>query len=228
VNAKRSGNVAFPSKRQSSALITTVLHGLHFRAANIHNIALNAAFLAAQLGGPVTMRLVLDAARSELRKLDRPIVEADFRWQRLHQQQITPASIPPEAAAFRRDRWCRSLDYYFRGSVPPASASSAALTSRHHSTRNAPPAKPDAAAMEILGMNITLHIERLILDGCHQLARRASNPSAVEAELTRLLLNAECRSPGTSSAVPHVRAGSISLAMTRRQLSSARKSPGQS
>ena len=45
----------------------------------IHNIALNAAFLAAQNGTPVTMPLVLTAARAEFRKLDKPINEGDFR-----------------------------------------------------------------------------------------------------------------------------------------------------
>jgi hypothetical protein len=46
---------------------------------NIHAIALNAAFLAAARGTPVTMSLVLQAAREEFRKLERPINEADFR-----------------------------------------------------------------------------------------------------------------------------------------------------
>lgn len=48
---------------------------------SIHNIALNAAFLAAQKGTSVTMPLVLTAAREEFRKLERPINEMDFRWQ---------------------------------------------------------------------------------------------------------------------------------------------------
>ena len=47
---------------------------------SIHNIVLNAAFLAAQEGTPVTMPLVLSAARTEFRKLERPVNEADFRW----------------------------------------------------------------------------------------------------------------------------------------------------
>ena len=54
---------------------------LNITGGHIHNIALNAAFLAAGAGTPVTMPLVLDAARSEFRKLERPINEADFRWQ---------------------------------------------------------------------------------------------------------------------------------------------------
>ena len=45
---------------------------------SIHNIALNAAFLAAQAGTPVTMPLILKAARTEFRKLERPVSEADF------------------------------------------------------------------------------------------------------------------------------------------------------
>jgi hypothetical protein len=52
---------------------------LNLTGGSIHNIALNAAFLAAQAGTPVTMALVLAAARSEFRKLERPINEMDFR-----------------------------------------------------------------------------------------------------------------------------------------------------
>ena len=47
----------------------------------IHNIVLNAAFLAARAGSAVTMALVLDAARAEFLKIERPVNEADFRWQ---------------------------------------------------------------------------------------------------------------------------------------------------
>jgi hypothetical protein len=46
---------------------------------NIHSVALNAAFLAAQRATPVTAPLILTAVRSELRKLDKPINEAEFR-----------------------------------------------------------------------------------------------------------------------------------------------------
>ncbi len=48
---------------------------------SIHNIALNAAFLAAQAGTAVTMQFILNAARAEFRKLERPINEVEFRWQ---------------------------------------------------------------------------------------------------------------------------------------------------
>ena len=49
---------------------------------NIHSIALNAAFAAAERADPdksVTMPVLLSATRSELRKLDKQVNEADFR-----------------------------------------------------------------------------------------------------------------------------------------------------
>ena len=45
----------------------------------IHNAALNACFLAAHYNTKVTMPLVLQAARAELLKFNRPINETDFR-----------------------------------------------------------------------------------------------------------------------------------------------------
>jgi hypothetical protein len=47
---------------------------------SITNIAVNAAFLAATQGTPVRMPLILDAARTEFRKLERPYNEADLTW----------------------------------------------------------------------------------------------------------------------------------------------------
>jgi hypothetical protein len=63
-------------------------------------------------------------------------------------------------------------------------------------------------------MNITLHIERLILDGLPISSQDAPLVrAAVEAELTRLFTERGIvPSPRTSSAVPHVRTGSISFA----------------
>jgi AAA+ superfamily predicted ATPase len=46
---------------------------------NIHSIALNAAFLAAQNNEYVTMRHVMQSVRTEFRKLEKPINEAEFR-----------------------------------------------------------------------------------------------------------------------------------------------------
>jgi hypothetical protein len=54
---------------------------LNITGGHIHNVAINAAFLAARRGSPITMSLVFEAARSEFRKLERPINEAEFRWQ---------------------------------------------------------------------------------------------------------------------------------------------------
>jgi hypothetical protein len=44
---------------------------------NIHNIALNAAFLAAAAGTPLRMSHLLDASRREYAKLDRPLTDAE-------------------------------------------------------------------------------------------------------------------------------------------------------
>ncbi len=52
---------------------------LNLTGGSIHNIALNSAFLAAQAGTPITLAIILKAARSEYRKLERPVNEADFK-----------------------------------------------------------------------------------------------------------------------------------------------------
>jgi hypothetical protein len=63
---------------------------LNLTGGNIQNIALNAAFLAAHAGTSVTMPLILEAVRTEFRKLDRPLNENDFRW-----TEPTPAALNP-------------------------------------------------------------------------------------------------------------------------------------
>ena len=65
---------------------------LNLSGGNIHNIAINAAFLAAHAGTSVTMPLILQAVRTEFRKLDRPLNENDFRW-------IEPAAAAPTLTA---------------------------------------------------------------------------------------------------------------------------------
>jgi hypothetical protein len=53
---------------------------LNLTGGNIHSIAINAAFLAAERDSPVVNSLlILEAARDELRKLDKQFSEADFR-----------------------------------------------------------------------------------------------------------------------------------------------------
>ncbi len=71
----------FPAKTPTSGLDFDRLARLNVTGGHVHNIAMNAAFLAAQAGTPVTMPIVLTAARTEFRKLEKPINEADFRWQ---------------------------------------------------------------------------------------------------------------------------------------------------
>uniref|UniRef100_UPI0035C98E36 ATP-binding protein n=2 Tax=Nostoc TaxID=1177 RepID=UPI0035C98E36 len=69
----------FPPETPTEDLDFNRLARLNLTGASIHNVALNAAFLAAQADTDVTMALVLTAARTEFRKLDRPVNEADFR-----------------------------------------------------------------------------------------------------------------------------------------------------
>jgi ATPase family associated with various cellular activities (AAA) len=70
----------FPANTPKAMLDYSRLARLNLTGGSIHNIALNAAFLAAQAVAPVSMPMVLDAARNEFRKLDKPINEADFRY----------------------------------------------------------------------------------------------------------------------------------------------------
>lgn len=72
----------FPPKAKPKKLNYRRLARLNLTGGSINNIALNAAFLAAHKRERVTMEHVLEAARTEFRKLERPINEADFRWSR--------------------------------------------------------------------------------------------------------------------------------------------------
>lgn len=77
---KRIWERAFPKETPTKGLDFERLSLLDLSGGDIHMVALHASFAAA--AGPkqaVTMELVFDAARRELRKLDRPINEADFR-----------------------------------------------------------------------------------------------------------------------------------------------------
>lgn len=77
---KRMWQKVFPPDTPTCGLDYDRLARFNLTGGSIHNIALSAAFLAAKQGTPVTSSLVLDAARAEFRKLDKPINEADFRW----------------------------------------------------------------------------------------------------------------------------------------------------
>jgi SpoVK/Ycf46/Vps4 family AAA+-type ATPase len=111
---KRIWARAFPSALPRQTLDFDFLARLPIAGGTIHNIALKAAFLAAaeRAGGetsvgvregsvregghggePHTMSManVLEAARAEFRKLERPVNEADFRWR--------PATTPVATTA---------------------------------------------------------------------------------------------------------------------------------
>ena len=70
----------FPEQTLTKGLDIERLAQLNLTGGNIHNVALNAAFLAAKANKPVTMPLIFDAARAEFAKLERPVNEADLFW----------------------------------------------------------------------------------------------------------------------------------------------------
>ncbi len=78
---KRIWQRTFPSATPTAGLVFERLARLNMTGGSIHNTALKAAFMAAQAGTSVTMPLILAAARAEFRKNDKPVNEADFRWQ---------------------------------------------------------------------------------------------------------------------------------------------------
>jgi AAA+ superfamily predicted ATPase len=70
---------ALPADVPREALDFERLARFSLSGGNIHSIALNAAFAAAERGSPVTLPLMLSATRSELRKIEKPLNEAEFR-----------------------------------------------------------------------------------------------------------------------------------------------------
>jgi hypothetical protein len=80
VERKAIWQKAFPEAVPKSDLDFDRLSALNLTGGQISLIALNAAFIAAQTREPVTMPVVLDAARSEFKKLELPVHEPDFRW----------------------------------------------------------------------------------------------------------------------------------------------------
>jgi hypothetical protein len=76
---KKIWQQALPPETPSEGLDFDRLARLAVSGGNIHSIALNAAFAAAQTGRKVTMPVALAAARMEIRKLGKPVHEADFR-----------------------------------------------------------------------------------------------------------------------------------------------------
>ncbi|MFO0699069.1 MAG: ATP-binding protein [Nitrospira sp.] len=76
---KRIWERVFPKDTEKEALDYDRLAKFNLAGGSIQNIALNAAFLAASAGSQVTMPLIFEAARSEFRKLEKPINEVEFR-----------------------------------------------------------------------------------------------------------------------------------------------------
>ena len=83
---------AFPAETPLAELDYDRLARLSLTGGNIASVALNAAFLAAERGSPVTMPLVLDAARAEYHKLERPINEGEFRWDEPRRRALAAAA----------------------------------------------------------------------------------------------------------------------------------------
>lgn len=69
----------FPRQTPTAGLDAGLLARLNVSGGNIRNIALNAAFLAADAGEPVEMKHILQAAKSEYAKLERPLTDAEVR-----------------------------------------------------------------------------------------------------------------------------------------------------
>jgi hypothetical protein len=68
----------FPHETPKEDLDFERLSKLNLTGGSIYNIAMNSAFLAASAGTKVNMDHILTAAKIELRKMERPISEADF------------------------------------------------------------------------------------------------------------------------------------------------------
>jgi hypothetical protein len=68
----------FPTSTPTDGLDWARLAKLRIAGGNIRNIALNAAFLAADTGGPVRMTHLMSAASSEYAKMERPLTAAEM------------------------------------------------------------------------------------------------------------------------------------------------------
>ncbi len=67
----------FPKQTPTESLDYAQLSRLHVPGGNIRNVAMNAAFLAAESGHAVNMAHLMQAARGEYAKLERPLTEAE-------------------------------------------------------------------------------------------------------------------------------------------------------
>jgi hypothetical protein len=72
----------FPTAVPREELDFEFLAQINLTGGSIYSIALGSAFRAAARGGSVTMPIILETARAELRKLERPVPEAALAWPR--------------------------------------------------------------------------------------------------------------------------------------------------
>jgi SpoVK/Ycf46/Vps4 family AAA+-type ATPase len=79
VERKTIWQKAFPAQTPIDNLDFERLARFNLTGGSIHNIALNAAFLAANALQPVNMRFVLDAAKTEFRKTEKSVIDAEFK-----------------------------------------------------------------------------------------------------------------------------------------------------
>lgn len=77
---RRMWRKAFPPETPLDKLDYDRLARVNLTGGSVHNAAINAAFLAAELNTSVTMSMILRAIRSELIKMDRPVNEAELHW----------------------------------------------------------------------------------------------------------------------------------------------------
>jgi SpoVK/Ycf46/Vps4 family AAA+-type ATPase len=68
----------FPTGTPTKGLDILKLAKLNIPGGNIRNVALNAAFLAAEAGQEIWMSHIYDAAKTEYAKLERPLAEAEI------------------------------------------------------------------------------------------------------------------------------------------------------
>jgi SpoVK/Ycf46/Vps4 family AAA+-type ATPase len=69
----------FPKETPTEGLDTAKLSQLNVAGGNIRNIAMNAAFIAADAGEPVRMEHILRASRSEYNKLEKTLTNTEIR-----------------------------------------------------------------------------------------------------------------------------------------------------
>jgi len=70
---------ALPSQAPTEAVNLQQLARLSVTGGNIRNIALSAAFLAVEAGEPIRMSHLLEAARGEYLKIEKPLTEPEIR-----------------------------------------------------------------------------------------------------------------------------------------------------